>query len=78
MDDMTVTEILRAMTPEAKKTIENAGSSRIGCPVNGGARRHVLAELRELGVVGSLGGLSIAGSAVAERLQSEQIDRMFG
>lgn len=48
--------------------------SRIGAVIEAGAYAD---ELAEAGLIGEGGGLTIRGSAVAERLQRQYLDAMF-
>ena len=70
---MTTSEIIKAMSPEARRTVENMSSALIGTVAP--ASRP---ELSDFDLIGPNGGLTIKGSAVAERLQREALDRAFG
>ncbi len=75
---MTVSEIIKAMSPEAKRAVCATPGDRIGTEVPYGHRWDVLAELQRLGVTGDRGGLTIKGSAVAAILQEQEMEALFG
>lgn len=71
---MTVSEIIKNMTPDARTLLAALPGFpvKVGAPVRPEtARRYVAGELKELGVVGPLGGLTIKGAAVVDRIKAE-------
>lgn len=62
----------------AKDALRNAGSTRIGKRISDMTEGHVARELLNAKLIGANGGLTIRGSAVAEKLISAQLDELFG
>ena len=62
--------------PGCKEALEGTRNARIGTVVQ--AEGSVLAGLRLAGVIGENDGLTVKGSALAERWQAEYLDRVFG
>lgn len=73
---MTVGEIISQLSPDAQRVLESGRSNRIGAEIGG--PQAVLRELYTLGVTGERNGLTIKGSAVAEKLQLAAEERIFG
>lgn len=67
------TEPLKGLSEAALDALRNCGTDRIG-----GTVRVCLAELRKAGMIGPQNGLTVEGSILAERLQAEEMDRLFG
>jgi hypothetical protein len=74
-----VSEIAKALSAESRKALEATASSRVGANVTETGRCGAVAatQLRKLGVIGIRGGLTVKGSAVAQKVQRELEDRMF-
>jgi hypothetical protein len=70
---MTVREIAKSLSPVARTALENTRGHRIGTVVPGAS-----VELLDRGVTGPGAGLTVRGSAVAEIVQDEALDRAFG
>lgn len=75
---MTVREIAKSLSPAARKALENTSGHLIGTCVPLGTPAVVVFDLQEAGVVGPNVGLTVRGSAVAEIVQREALDRAFG
>lgn len=75
---MTVSEMVKAVrnVPGLAEAIEGTRNAKIGTVVE--ANGPILAGLHLAGVIGENDGLTVKGSAVAEILQAEYLDRMFG
>lgn len=66
------------LSTEAKSAL-TSGSSRIGAKrISDMTAGHVVRELLNAKLIGANGGLTIRGSAVAEKLQNAQLDELFG
>lgn len=74
---MTVKEIAKSLSPAARTALENTRGHLIGTvvPPSTGAAE---IELFKAGVTGGNAGLTVRGSAVAEIVQDEAIERAFG
>jgi hypothetical protein len=71
---MTVSEIIKQLTPSAQRALAEIPGYpvKVGAPVRRDtARRYVADELKELGVVGPCGGLTVKGAAVADKIKAE-------
>lgn len=64
------------LSTNAVKVLENTRGFLIGTQT--GAIGPVMRELFDAGVIGPNGGLTAVGSAIAERVQSAQLDALFG
>jgi hypothetical protein len=75
---MTVSEMAKQIKniPGCAEAIEGTRGSHVGTVVQ--AEPDTLAGLRLAGVIGEKDGLTVKGSALAARMQSEYLDRMFG
>lgn len=85
---MGISEIEQQLTEGAKAALISRGNAMIGAALHtlrkpaGGSVEidRNLPEFRELkafGLVGDRGGLTIRGSALAERLKREQMEKLF-
>jgi hypothetical protein len=75
-----VSEMVKTVrnVPGLAGVLEGMRTSAIGARVTGdGVNAETLAGLRLAGVIGANDGLTIKGSAVAMRLQSEYLERML-
>lgn len=68
---------INELSVTACQRLAEAPGSRIGAVVPHLAGQP-LAELQEAGVVGENGGLTVWGSTVAEKLQADNLDALFG
>lgn len=77
---MTLTEIERELTDQAKAVLTGRGNPLTGTKLNVDRKRdpRVWAELKGLGLIGAKGGLTIRGGALAERLKNAELNAFFG
>lgn len=64
------------LTPAARTALTNAGTSRQGTRV-WVTDPATLKELKDLGLIGQGWGLTRAGSIIRDRIQIEDLDRLF-
>lgn len=64
------------LSASAVKVLENTRGFLIGTQT--GAIGPIMRELFDAGIIGVNGGLTAVGSAIAERVQSAQLDALFG
>ncbi len=66
------------MSEAAKKALMSAKSNRQGEGMSAYVRWSVVEELQDLGLAGPGGGLTRLGSIERERLESADLDALFG
>jgi len=64
------------LSENEKRTLAGAKGSRIGTEVQ--ADPGTMMGLRDAGMVGRNGGLTMKGSIAAQKLQDAQLDALFG
>lgn len=77
---MTIKETAAALSPAARRALERTNGWQIGRTVPGMQTRELGAvryELQAADLIGTMDGLTIKGSAVAEIVQDEQLERLF-
>lgn len=74
---MTAIVKTQDLSPAARAALTNVGTSRQGATVPAGTDE-VFRELKDAGLIGPLGGLTMAGTIVRDRIQDEDLDALFG
>lgn len=78
---MTMSETIENLSMDAQAGLLMTKSTSVGTKITAlttGTTRKARTELLEAGLIGSNGGLTIRGSAVAMKLQNAQLDALFG
>jgi hypothetical protein len=71
---MTNIVSLGELTPKAKTTLINVGSSRMGAVIPQGTPAEVIGELARHGLIGTCDGLTKAGQILRERALTEALE----
>lgn len=74
---MATASMTAEMTTALRTALINAGSSAIGATIPRSTPANVREHLMDLGLIGSLGGLTRTGSIFRERYVTQDLDLLF-
>lgn len=75
---MTMDETIKALSDDARTALTSVKSALVGTVIMDGVATSTLWELEDAHLIGANSGLTIRGSAVAEKLQNAQLEELFG